>query len=196
MTDWIRTNKMYVLIGVIMMLSLGIYYFFPLESGNSKNSIENDWSETEEKTGEANVEKENEVESISNPLQAKIFVDVKGAVTSPGVYEASIGERVIDIIERAGGLLDSADKNNINFAMKVVDEMVLYIPVVGEQNSSLSWCSDGWFIYKKEQLQMERSILIQLLNRIYKHYQELVLQKHWPLLNTVIPMVLLKVLKI
>ena len=138
MTDWVRTNKMYVLIGVIMMISFGIYYFFPLESGNSKNSIENDWSETEEATGEANVEKENEVESIPNTLQTKIFVDVKGAVTSPGVYEAFDGERVLNLVERAGGLLESADKNNINFAMKVVDEMVLYIPVVGEQNSSLT----------------------------------------------------------
>ena len=52
---------------------------------------------------------------------------------------------MIDIIERAGGLLDSADKNNINFAMKVVDEMVLYIPVIGEQNPVDGWCSDWWF---------------------------------------------------
>ena len=89
-------------------------------------------------TGETNDEKENEVEPIPNTLQTKIFVDVKGAVTSPGVYEAFDGERVLNLVERAGGLLESADKNNINFAMKVVDEMVLYIPVVGEQNSSLT----------------------------------------------------------
>ena len=47
---------------------------------------------------------------------------------------------MIDIIEKAGGLLDSADKNNINFAMKVVDEMVLYIPAIGEQNPIDGWC--------------------------------------------------------
>jgi competence protein ComEA len=138
MTEWIRTNKMYVLIGVIIILCLGIYYFFPLEKGSSQKSVENNWLESEEKIEEANVEKENEVESISNPSQAKIFVDVKGAITTPGVYEASMGERVIDIIEKAGGLLDSADKNNINFAMKVVDEMVLYIPAIGEQNPTMA----------------------------------------------------------
>ena len=138
MTEWIRTNKMYVLIGVIIILSLGIYYFFPLENGNSEKSVENDWLESEEKIGEVNAEKEKEVESISNSSQAKIFVDVKGAVTSPGVYEATLDERVIDIIKRAGGLLDSADQNNINFAMKVVDEMVLYIPAIGEQNPTIA----------------------------------------------------------
>ena len=83
MTEWIKTNKMYVLIGVIIILSLGIYYFFPLEKGNSEKSVENDWLESEEKIGEANVEKENEVESISNPTQAKIFVDVKGCYHIP-----------------------------------------------------------------------------------------------------------------
>ena len=138
MTDWIRSNKMYVLIGVIMMISLGIYYFFPLENGKSKESIENDWLESEEGFGEVHTEKGNAVEPTSNITPAKIFVDVKGAIKSPGVYEAYEGERVLDLVERAGGLLDSADKNNINLAMKVADEMVLYIPVVGEQTPSLT----------------------------------------------------------
>ena len=143
MTEWIRTNKMYVLIGVIIILSLGIYCFYPLEKGISEKNVANDWTESEEKIEEANVDKEKEVESISNPVQEKIFVDVKGAITSPGVYEASKGERVIDIIQKAGGLLDSADKNNINFAMKVVDEMVLYIPTIGEPNPSTAGVSTG-----------------------------------------------------
>ena len=143
MTDWIRSNKMYVLIGVIMMISLGIYYFFPLENGKSKESIENDWLESEEGFGEVHTEKGNAVEPISNITPAKIFVDVKGAVTSPGVYEVYEGERVLDLVERAGGLLDSADKNNINLAMKVADEMVLYIPVVGEQIPSRSGSGAG-----------------------------------------------------
>lgn len=65
-----------------------------------------------------------------------VLVDVKGAVVHPGVYEAQAGDRVIDLIESAGGLLENADKNQINFAMKVVDEMVLYLPAIGEETSS------------------------------------------------------------
>ena len=78
---------------------------------------------------------EKEPVAVSSEQQEKILIDVKGAVTSPGVYEANLGERVIDMINKAGGLLETADKNNINFALKVVDEMVLYIPVMGEQQS-------------------------------------------------------------
>ena len=69
-----------------------------------------------------------------NPQEEEnLVVDVKGAIKSPGVYEMKLGDRVIDVIEQAGGLHENADSNNINFAMKLVDEMVLYIPIVGEE---------------------------------------------------------------
>jgi competence protein ComEA len=139
MTDWIKTNKMYLLIGFVIFVALGIYYFMPTEKGNSENGLDTEWQETENKSVENEQEKEMETGIETNvDVQEKIVIDVKGAVTTPGVYEASIGDRVIDIIERAGGLLDSADKNNINFAMKVVDEMVLYIPAVGEQIQTIA----------------------------------------------------------
>lgn len=63
----------------------------------------------------------------------EIIVDVKGAVNRPGVYTASNQERVIDVINRAGGLSENADEMLVNFAQKVTDEMVIYIPVIGEE---------------------------------------------------------------
>lgn len=65
-----------------------------------------------------------------------IFVDIKGAVKLPGLYEATEGERVFDVLEQAGGVLDIADEKQINFAQKVSDEMVIYIPVEGEEVAS------------------------------------------------------------
>lgn len=65
----------------------------------------------------------------------EIMVDVKGAVKNPGVYKGKIGERAIDLIEKAGGLVDGANKNGINFAMKVQDEMVIYVPFEGEEDA-------------------------------------------------------------
>ncbi|MCM3111353.1 helix-hairpin-helix domain-containing protein [Lederbergia lenta] len=62
----------------------------------------------------------------------RIFVDVKGWVQKPGLYEAKDDDRVFDIIELAGGLLEEADENQINFAEKIHDEMVVYIPKIGE----------------------------------------------------------------
>ena len=56
-----------------------------------------------------------------------VFVDVKGAVNSPGVYELDEGKRVIDAINLAGGLTDKADTININLSKKLTDEMYIII---------------------------------------------------------------------
>lgn len=59
-------------------------------------------------------------------------VDIKGAVSRPGVYEVMEGERVIDVIERAGGFLENADSLQVNLSQRVHDEMVIYVPAQGE----------------------------------------------------------------
>ncbi|WP_239421754.1 helix-hairpin-helix domain-containing protein [Bacillus sp. CGMCC 1.16541] len=65
-------------------------------------------------------------------VPSTIIVDVKGAVKVPGVYELEAESRVQDVIMSAGGLLESADSKQINFAMKLQDEMVVYVPIEGE----------------------------------------------------------------
>lgn len=60
------------------------------------------------------------------------MVDIKGAVKEPTLYKVSEGDRVYDVIERASGLLETADRNRINFSLKVQDQMVIYIPKKGE----------------------------------------------------------------
>ncbi|WP_271554572.1 helix-hairpin-helix domain-containing protein [Enterococcus mundtii] len=62
-----------------------------------------------------------------------MYVDVKGNVNRPGMYAFTDEERVFDIIEKAGGLTPQADEKQINFAAKVSDQQVLYIPQVGEE---------------------------------------------------------------
>lgn len=42
------------------------------------------------------------------------------------------GERVIDVIERAGGFRENADSLQVNLSQRVHDEMVIYVPVQGE----------------------------------------------------------------
>ncbi|WP_404453086.1 helix-hairpin-helix domain-containing protein [Virgibacillus necropolis] len=60
------------------------------------------------------------------------YVDVKGEVDSPGVYEISINSRVEDVINLAGGFTNKADQSVINLAQKVQDEMIILVPKVGE----------------------------------------------------------------
>ncbi len=56
-----------------------------------------------------------------------VFVDVKGAVNAPGVYELDDGKRVIDAINLAGGLTDVADTINLNLSKKLKDEMFIIV---------------------------------------------------------------------
>ena len=48
-----------------------------------------------------------------------IKVDVKGAVKKAGVYELSVGTRVIDAINMAGGLKSSASTKYLNLSKKI-----------------------------------------------------------------------------
>lgn len=68
---------------------------------------------------------------------ARVLVDVKGAVSYPGVYTLTDEDRVVDAITAAGGYVEGADSSLINHAQKLQDEMVIYIPVKGEQTEAV-----------------------------------------------------------
>ena len=59
-------------------------------------------------------------------------VHVSGAVGSPGVYEMSDGDRVMDAIAAAGGVQPGADLSSVNLARRVQDEGQYHIPLLGE----------------------------------------------------------------
>ncbi len=63
----------------------------------------------------------------------KMLVDIKGAVLHPGVYEIDKGDRVVHAIAKAGGFLAEANQDAINLALLLGDEMVIYVPRVGEE---------------------------------------------------------------
>lgn len=69
---------------------------------------------------------------LQSTTQSTIYADVKGEVAKPGVYSVSVGSRVKDVIELAGGLKDSADKTRLNLAQIVTDEMVIVVYAVGQ----------------------------------------------------------------
>lgn len=61
-----------------------------------------------------------------------VYVQIGGAVNSPGVYKVSSDKRVFEAIELAGGLRADADRNRVNLVSPVVDEMQIYVPEIGE----------------------------------------------------------------
>lgn len=74
----------------------------------------------------------------SNQMDETVIVDVKGQVHTPGVYTLPSGSRVLDAIALAGGLLPDAEEKALNLAARLVDEMVIYVPLIGEAEIPLS----------------------------------------------------------
>ena len=64
------------------------------------------------------------VEQVQAP---QIFVDVTGAVNTPGVYTLTSSSRVIDAIKAAGGSAPGADLSTINLARVLADGEQIYV---------------------------------------------------------------------
>ena len=69
----------------------------------------------------------------STTQETVIFVDIKGAVKNPGVYQMKVGDRVKDALDAAGGLTAEADSQKVNLAKRLEDQMVIVVPKVGEE---------------------------------------------------------------
>ncbi|MDD2377892.1 MAG: helix-hairpin-helix domain-containing protein [Bacilli bacterium] len=56
-----------------------------------------------------------------------IKVEIKGAISKPGVYQLKSNSRVQDLVDVSGGLNNNADISIINLSKKLEDEMVVII---------------------------------------------------------------------
>ena len=70
---------------------------------------------------------------VSTTQETVIFVDIKGAVKNPGVYQMKVGDRVKDALDAAGGLTEESDSQKVNLAKRLEDQMVIVVPKVGEE---------------------------------------------------------------
>lgn len=88
-------------------------------------------------TGSAGASDDDDPSSDSKKAIAasEVYVDVDGAVVTPGVYRLREGARVAQAIDAAGGLTPEADVAGLNRASKVVDGQKIYVPHVGEQQT-------------------------------------------------------------
>jgi len=94
---------------IIILITLNLYMLWLLNT-----------NETEE---EPLLETKAETKQESKLLK----VDIKGEVIHPGLYEVNEESRVMDIIEKAGGLTKNADTSVINLSKKIKDEMVILV---------------------------------------------------------------------
>lgn len=112
-------NKKYLIIGGIVLLVIIIGLFVYLNTKESSTFTE-----------EVVVDEIKEIveEDKNNTLEkCYVKVDVKGYVNNPGLYELECDNRVIDAINKAGGLKKNANTSVINLGKKIFDQMVIII---------------------------------------------------------------------
>lgn len=80
-----------------------------------------------EKTDEEPQEEIKESNECSNDNEDKIFIDIKGSVKTPGVYELNTNSRVTDAIKASGGLNKDANTRYINLSKRLEDGDVIII---------------------------------------------------------------------
>lgn len=78
------------------------------------------------------VVEEIEQEELQESANTTIMVYVCGAVVTPGVYEVSTKDRVIEAIEQAGGMTEEADTTYLNLAETMIDGQKINVPTIEE----------------------------------------------------------------
>lgn len=81
-----------------------------------------------EVTTKSEVASSNQEKSVANTKNKNIFVEIKGEVVKPDVYEISEGSIIRDLINKAGGLTSEANIDKINRADKLKANQLIIIP--------------------------------------------------------------------
>lgn len=84
----------------------------------------------------------NEIEKVDVPSDTQAqtkedtlsYVYICGEVMSPGVYQVEEGARLYQVVEMAGGLLETAAPNYLNLAESVTDGQKIVVPTIDEAN--------------------------------------------------------------
>ncbi|MEI5988776.1 hypothetical protein A5881_000263 [Enterococcus termitis] len=130
----LQKYKQYIIGGVILSIIVcSVVLFFLVKS------IPEPRAEEELALASSSSSSTLETKSISQ----QIYVDIKGAVKKPGMYEGTVNMRVWDAVMLAGGVSEEADTKQVNFSERITDQMVIYVPKIGEEIQVANKSSDS-----------------------------------------------------
>ncbi len=97
-----------------------------------------------------------------NTPSPQITIHIAGAVQNPGVYNVSAGLRVMECLEKAGGLLKNAELDKVNLASKLKDGKRIYIPTKKEKRKKRKSYSSKNIVETKQSLNLNTATKQQL----------------------------------
>lgn len=134
MVEFLKDKKNLICVGVVFIISVIVFAIFII-----KNNLQNNYN-FELNDSVENISEINNTIGENNVDNRQMYVHIVGEVINSGVYELVDGERIIDIIKKAGGVTEQADLSKVNLAYKLLDGQKIIIPNVSES-------SDNDFVY-------------------------------------------------
>ena len=131
MNKFNKKNKIIIILGVLIIISLGIYFVYSKTDETQFFSYEDGIENTKD---ENNKNDNNELNN-KNEEKNKIVIDICGSIANEGILELDENSRISDAIEKAGGLKEGADLSQINLAFILSDGMKVYIPNIKDKES-------------------------------------------------------------
>lgn len=127
MNQWQETVRKYAVpIGLLLALLTGAIFWFGFVEKKEAPGKEAPFLLTSQVSQETR----------ETTTESAYFVDIKGAVVTPGVYQVPPGSRVQDIVGLAGGLREDAATAYVNLAAKVEDQQLIYVMTEVEATQS------------------------------------------------------------
>lgn len=98
----------------------------------NKNDDEIVMTDQEQEKIDEEYSKEENIDDLSIN-DKKVYIS--GEIINSGVYDIKDGDRLDDLVKRAGGFTEKADLDSINLAMRLEDQMKIYIPNIDENQN-------------------------------------------------------------
>ncbi|EHL18213.1 comEA protein [Peptoanaerobacter stomatis] len=125
-----KRKDIIIIITISIILSLGMIIFHSTKSSDILlDKSENTKISEKIKAEDNDAVIEQDSAAVKNE---KVVVYISGEVVNPQVIEMKDGDRLIDAIEKCGGMTENADKNAVNLALLLKDEDHYVIPKIGE----------------------------------------------------------------
>ena len=137
---WVKKRRIILSISTIVIffvviILLSFSLFFKEETADQTNESLADYYINQASTFQNDAVSQETNNKVSGKEEKQkeefIFVDIKGAVRMPGVYEMNPETRLTDVITLAGGFLPTADQSMVNLSQKLTDQMMIIIPELG-----------------------------------------------------------------
>ena len=125
-----KRKDIIIIITISIILSLGMIIFHSTKSSDillDKNENTKISEKIKAEDNDAVIE-----QNSSAVKNEKVVVYISGEVVNPQVVEMKDGDRLIDAVEKCGGMTENADKNAVNLALLLKDEDHYVIPKIGE----------------------------------------------------------------